>query len=102
MDEKIPKVKITIKSPSKSVELEAKRGIGFQGVCAKHETAIEFNCRAGDCGICCIKILSGEANLSKPTAIEADFLKAMRADPDERLACQTRVFGDVSVEADYL
>ena len=32
--------------------------------------------------------------VSKIQKKEADFLKAMRADDDERLACQVRVFGD--------
>ena len=34
------------------------------------------------------------------TDAEKDFLAAMRADPDERLACQTRILGDVRVEVE--
>ena len=36
-------------------------------------------------------------NLSPYNAKEKDFLQAMRADPDERLACQTRIMGDVEI-----
>ena len=83
-------------------EFPVRKGLGFQGVCAKHATGLEFDCRKADCGICNIRVLSGAEKLSPPTAAEADFLKAMRADPDERLACQVRILGDVAVEVDYL
>lgn len=92
---------VIIRKEEKS-EFAVRRGLGFQAICARSETGIEFDCRAADCGICVVKVLDGMANLSPPTAAEADFLKAMKADDDERLACQVRVFGDVEIEVDYL
>ncbi len=94
--------KITVLNQGKSQEMDVRRGMGFQAVCAKHNIGVEFDCRKADCGICSIKVLNGAENLSVPTMEEADFLKAMRADPDERLACQTRVMGDVVIEVNYL
>jgi len=41
---------------------------------------------------------SGLENLTPPTVAEADFLKAMHADPHERLACQCRIMGPVTVQ----
>jgi hypothetical protein len=93
---------LTVHHKGKIREIPVRKGLGFQGVCAKHVIGLEFDCRKADCGICNIKILSGGEHLSPPTAAEADFLKAMRADPDERLACQVRILGDVAVEVDYL
>jgi len=71
-----------------------RRGLGLQALHAQQTTPIEFDCRRADCGICIVQVRSGQENLSPPTANEADFLKAMRADADERLACQVRLLGD--------
>lgn len=76
-----------------------RRGLGLQALPAA-ESPLEYDCREADCGICIVHVLSGQENLSPPTEREADFLKAMRADPDERLACQCRVFGDVRLKVD--
>jgi ferredoxin len=91
------KVRLTIKSSRGEATYEVRRGLGFQAVCAEHETPIEFDCREADCGICIFKVLTQPDHLSKQTGMEEDFLKAMRADPDERLACQCRILGDVSI-----
>ena len=82
---------------------QVRPGLSFQAVCAKHkDVGIDFDCRNADCGICAIRILSGAENLSKKTVREQDFLTAMRADPDERLSCQVRIFENVDIEIDYL
>jgi ferredoxin len=95
-------VRLVIRRKGETREFDIRRGLGIQAVCVKVETGIEFDCRAADCGICAIKIISGAENLSPKTASEADFLQAMKADEDERLACQVRVMGDVEIETDYL
>ena len=43
---------------------------------------------------------SGMEHLSPAVGEEKDFLKAMHADADERLACQCRIMGDVEVVVD--
>jgi ferredoxin len=95
-------VQITIQSPEETQILHVRNFLGFQAICAKHQTPIEFDCRKADCGICTIRILKGQENLNPPGEEEKDFLLAMNADEDERLACQVRVKGDVSVQVDYL
>ena len=94
--------KLVIHRNGQSQTLVARRGLGFQAICARHETGIEFSCRASDCGICAIKVASGRDCLSPKTVAEADFLRAMSADDDERLACQARVMGNVEILVDYL
>lgn len=89
-------VNITVTTRESTQSLSLRRGLGLQAL-AVHCPALEFDCRKADCGICIVKVLQGADSLSPAKAREADFLKAMRADPDERLACQCRVFGDLAL-----
>jgi ferredoxin len=86
---------VTVTTSQGSSSYELRQGLGLQALCARHKTALEFDCRKADCGICLLRVEAGADALSPPTPAERDFLKAMRADPDERLACQCRVLGDV-------
>ena len=102
-DNATKKVRLTVKCKGIVKSYEVRPGLNFQAICAKEpQLGIDFDCRAADCGICNIRILSGAESLSKKTVGEADFLTAMRADPDERLSCQARIFKDVDIEIDYL
>jgi ferredoxin len=76
-----------------------RHGLGLQ-VLGKDCEWLEFDCRKADCGICIVRVQEGAGNLSAPTVAEADFLKAMQAAPNERLACQCRAFGPVTLEID--
>ncbi len=102
MTDEQSQAKVTIRnlSTQSSEDFSVRRGMGFQALCTKHQTSIEFDCREADCGICMFRVVSGMENLSKPTAGEKDFLNAMKAAPNERLACQTRIFGDLEIELD--
>lgn len=92
--------KLRIVHKGREQTLEVRTGLGFQAVCLQHPTPLEFDCREADCGICIMRVLEGAEHLTPPTHQEKDFLKAMHADPDERLACQARIMGDVSVHVD--
>lgn len=67
-------------------------------ICETEETSILFGCRDGACGACMIRVLENPQNLSKMEEHERDFLETMAAREDERLACQCKVLGDVTVE----
>ncbi len=67
-------------------------------VCEDHDTSILFGCRDGACGACMVRILEGAESISKMDDNERDFLETMAAEPNERLACQCKVFGDVTLE----
>lgn len=86
-------VTLTIEHKGKIQTITCRKGLGLQGIATKHQLPVEFDCRDADCGICIVTVLEGAEHLSPPTASEADFLKAMRAQPNERLGCQTRIFG---------
>jgi hypothetical protein len=44
-----------------------------------------------------IKVLEGADKISPMQDDEKDFLETMAALPNERLACQCRVFGDIKI-----
>lgn len=92
--------KVTVVTRRGSTTYELRQGLGFQALAAQQATPFEFDCREADCGICIMRVKKGRENLSPPTREEADFLKAMIAEPDERLACQCRILGDVTVEVE--
>ncbi|HXH39878.1 MAG TPA: 2Fe-2S iron-sulfur cluster-binding protein [Thermoanaerobaculia bacterium] len=55
----------------------------------------------GVCGRCRVRVLAGAENLSAPTTIEARVASQRRFDPEDRLACQAVVTGDVEVTTGY-
>jgi len=96
----LEKVSVIVQHKGQVSTIPIRKGLGLQ-VLEYQCPALEFDCRKADCGICIIRVLKGNETLSPPTAREADFLRAMHADPDERLACQCRVFADVEFRIEY-
>ncbi len=90
----MPKVYIT----TDNLTLDVPDGYAMIDMCDQHDTSILFGCRDGACGACMIKVIEGASNLSKMEDHERDFLETMAAQPEERLACQCKVHGDVKVE----
>lgn len=91
-------IKIEHRGETQSVRL--RRGLGLQVLANRPNHPIEFDCRKSDCGICIVRVKEGMEHLSPPTVREKDFLNAMHAAPEERLCCQTRVFGDCHLQVD--
>ncbi len=90
----MPKVVITTDDKT----IDVKDGYAMIDMCDDHDTSILFGCRDGACGACMVKILDGADKLSPMQDDEKDFLETMAAEPDERLACQCKVYGDVKLE----
>mgnify|MGYP001617027258 CR=1 FL=1 len=60
---------------------------------------IMFACEDGVCGTCLIRTTAGMENLSPMDEKERETLQAMGMDPStQRLACQCKVKGDVTIE----
>ncbi|BBH53370.1 2Fe-2S iron-sulfur cluster-binding protein [Fluviispira sanaruensis] len=87
---------LTVKTDKKNINIE--QGAAIIDVCETEETSILFGCRDGACGACMIRVLENPENLSPMEEHERDFLETMAAREDERLACQCKVLGDVTVE----
>lgn len=88
--------KLTIKTDNKTLDIAT--GASIIDVCENEETSILFGCRDGACGACMIRVLENPQNLSPMEDHERDFLETMAARDDERLACQCKVVGDVTIE----
>jgi ferredoxin len=67
-------------------------------MCEDHDTSILFGCRDGACGACMIRVIEGAEHLSPMEDHEKDFLETMAAEPNERLACQCKVRGNIKIE----
>ena len=88
----------TVHVTTDDLKIEVEEGFALIDMCEEYDTSILFGCRDGACGACMIKVKKGAENLSKMADDEKDFLETMAATPEERLACQCRVYGDVVVE----
>ncbi len=80
--------------------VEAPSGTPLQRIADAAGADITFGCRTGSCGTCRVRIAEGLAHCSEPGSEERDFLAGLDAPPDQRLACQVMVHGDVAI--DYL
>ncbi|MFI0435254.1 MAG: 2Fe-2S iron-sulfur cluster-binding protein [Parachlamydiaceae bacterium] len=79
--------------------LQVKEGTDFLHLSYLDNTLpLKFGCRKGGCGSCAIRILSGEANLSRQTKEERATVHRLKIDPDKRLACQCAIKGDVVID----
>ena len=90
----MPKVTIT----TDEMTIDVKEGYQLIDMCEDHDTSILFGCRDGACGACMVKVLDGADKMSKMESDEKDFLETMAAEENERLACQCKVYGDVTIE----
>ncbi len=88
--------KVTITTDEKTIDVVD--GYAMIDMCDDHDTSILFGCRDGACGACIVKVLEGAPHLSPMQDDEKDFLETMAAEPDERLACQCKVYGDVTLK----
>ena len=88
--------KVTITTDKKTIDVPS--GYAMIDMCEDHDTSILFGCRDGACGACMVRVLDGADHLSPMKDDEKDFLETMAAEPNERLACQCKVFGDVTLE----
>jgi ferredoxin, 2Fe-2S len=73
-------------------------GISILNTLLRNDVKIPHKCGGKmQCGTCKIKILSGRKFLSPLRAEEKHRLEAVNGAEDERLACQTFTYGDISI-----
>ena len=80
--------------------VQAPMGTSLQAIADASGADITFGCRDGSCGTCRIRVTKGLEHCSEMKTEERDFLQALGAPGNERLACQISVSGDI--EVDYL
>jgi ferredoxin len=78
--------------------VEAPAGTSLQRIADAAGADITFGCRTGSCGTCRVRVAEGLEHCSEAGPEERDFLKGLDAPPDQRLACQVTIQGDVAIE----
>jgi ferredoxin len=78
--------------------VEAPSGTPLQQIADAAGADITFGCRTGTCGTCRVRVVGGLGACGTPGPEERDFLAGLGAPPDQRLACQVVVQGDLAVE----
>lgn len=58
------------------------------------QTGTVFACRGAHCGTCRVRVLAGGHAMLPAAADEAETLRAMGAEAEDRLACQIRIRDD--------
>lgn len=87
-------VKITVVNEKKTIEVQ--KGTPLKE--ALKDTKILFGCTNGFCGVCVCNIIKGKENLSEPTENEKEQLNFLKTRKNQRLACQCKVLGDITIE----
>ncbi len=60
---------------------------------------LKFGCKAGKCGICRIRVLQGNDNISHKNDLEKMVFMHLKIEDDTiRLACQCTIYGNVKIE----
>lgn len=81
------------------VEIEAREGESLFDVGARASAGIDTSCVGkGTCGLCRVKVLSGAEHLNPFTDEERKHLGNVYHLTKVRLACRTRISGDVAIE----
>jgi ferredoxin, 2Fe-2S len=85
--------------PKTAMSYEISPGISILNTLLRNDVKIPHKCGGKmQCGTCKIRILAGREFLSPVKPDEKARLAAVNAQADERLACQTFTYGDVSIE----
>lgn len=89
-------VSLTVKIGDNETTYQVRRGLGMEAISLKLKLPLEFDCRNADCGICIFTC--HKDGLSHLEDQEKEYLNALKALPNERLGCQTRIFDDTEIE----
>lgn len=78
-------------------EVSGPGGARLMDIFEESSSGPRFGCGQGACGSCLIEVVDSPESLTPITEQEAILLESLGAKSDERLACQCRVLGDVTV-----
>ena len=89
-----PKPKLTFKGKTYAVE----PGTTILRALTQHGVDLRSDCEFGYCGTDAIVIVRGMENLSVPIGDEVGNLEFNKFPMNVRMACVTRIFGDVEID----
>ncbi len=90
----MPKAKVTFADTGETIDVNP--GTSLVNVSEQTETGIMYGCRQCSCGTCMTEVVEGMDNLDPASVMEIDVLEFHGASANTRLACQTRIQGDVT------
>ncbi len=90
--------KVTVHFVPDDMDVQAPAGTRLLDIATTSGADLTFGCKKGTCGTCRVRITEGLKNLSPCAREEQDFLASLGSPNTERLACQVRVLGNVSVD----
>lgn len=94
---RMPKVKFV----DDNLEVDAADDANLRDVAQAEGSNIPFGCEQGICGTCLVSVPEGADHVSAIEDQEKETLEAMAAEPGQRLACQCRVHGDVTIKSAF-
>jgi ferredoxin len=82
-----------------NLEIECQEGEVLLAVLKRHGVVIKTGCGGvASCAECILKIVEGEKNISEPDFTETRLIGNVFFMTKERLSCQTKVTGDVTID----
>ncbi len=76
---------------------EVAKGVTLLHALAGQGIDLPHDCEQGYCGTDAIVVVKGQENLSPAFGDEADNLKYTRYPENVRMACSSRIFGDIEI-----
>jgi len=76
---------------------EVEPGTEVLNLVEEKETFVSLGCRNGMCGTCVVTVEAGLKNIQIPTDEELETLASVGASPNQRLACQMKIYGNVTL-----
>lgn len=83
--------------PEQKLKAQADAGDSLVEAVYRFDLPVRFKCERAICTTCLIEVLEGLENLSPPTDREKAALAKIGAPSHWRLACQVRLFGDITL-----
>lgn len=83
---------------SDDVTLDVADNASLQDVAQDNNLSVPFGCTNGICGTCLITVKEGAEHISPQTDQEKETLGTLMAQPNQRLACQCKVAGDITFD----
>jgi ferredoxin len=90
--------KVTIHIGEKTFEMEVADDASLLLEAAARGIPVPFQCTTGRCGTCEVRVLEGMENLNDDNELELFRLEDLALASGGRLACQTFVYGDLTVK----
>jgi ferredoxin len=89
-------VRVRVRFEPSGLELEVPAGERLLDVADEHlELGLPAACRAGNCGVCLLRVRAGANALLAPAHVEQQALAALRSAPAQRLGCQVCIRPDL-------